>query len=369
MTVAGVHIVRAARAGKPIRWHIYAWRGGPKIRMAQQPLRPSLTRDDIAAIAAAHAADQPRRDTINGLSIAWQASPDWKALARSTRLLWGGALVRIEQKWGEVPLRLWNDPRMTAKLVGWRDSMAATPRAADVHIMVLGRMLVWGQLHGLVTINAAAPVPTLWKGGHREEIIWLPHDCAAFDAVPDAPQWLIDARKLAEFTGLRRADLVALSWSDITDTHIARTAAKKSQGKRRRTIMPIVPGLRELLAELKTRHRQPGVETVLVGTRGRAIKPATLTVEFIKHRHQANAGQGIHHPGECGDPPRAKSLHDFRGTFATKLMTLPGGSLTDDQIASVMGWSPQKVAAIRKRYVDEAAIIVAIATRIAAGQV
>ena len=50
-------------------------------------------------------------------------------------------------------------------------------------------------------------------------------------------------------------------------------------------------------------------------------------------------------------------------------MQLPGGSLTDDQIASVMGWSPQKVAAIRKRYVDEAAIIVAIATRIAAGQV
>ena len=35
-------------------------------------------------------------------------------------------------------------------------------------------------------------------------------------------------------------------------------------------------------------------------------------------------------------------------------MQLPGGSLTDDQIATIMGWSPKQPAAIRKRYVDEA---------------
>ena len=66
---------------------------------------------------------------------------------------------------------------------------------------------------------------------------------------------------------------------------------------------------------------------------------------------------------------RAKHLHDIRGTFATKLMTLPDGGLSDSQIAMTMGWSESQVSAIRKRYVDEAAIIVAIATRIAAGQV
>jgi integrase len=68
-----------------------------------------------------------------------------------------------------------------------------------------------------------------------------------------------DARKLAEFTELRRADLVALTWCEISETHIARTASKKSRGKRKRTVMPIVPGLKELLEEPATpgrrRHR------------------------------------------------------------------------------------------------------------------
>jgi len=47
-------------------------------------------------------------------------------------------------------------------------------------------------------------------------------------------------------------------------------------------------------------------------------------------------------------------------------MTLPGGGLTDSQIAMTMGWGESQVSAIRKRYVDEAAIIVAIGRRIAA---
>ena len=45
-------------------------------------------------------------------------------------------------------------------------------------------------------------------------------------------------------------------------------------------------------------------------------------------------------------------------------MTVPGKELTDSQIAMIMGWSERQVSAIRKRYVDEAAIVVAIGRRI-----
>ncbi len=130
--------------------------------------------------------------------------------------------------------------------------------------------------------------------------------------------------------------------------------------------MPIVPGLRELLAELRTRVRKPGVETVLVGTRGHALMPDTLSTHFLAWRAKANEGAGIWHRGADSDEPdRTKTFHDLRGTFATRLMTLPGGSLSDEQIAGVMGWSAAQVSAIRKRYVDEAAIVVAIGQRIA----
>lgn len=365
MTVQGVHFVQAKRPGKPIRWYIYAWRGGPRIRVSEQPTQPRLTKEDIAAIAAAQSADDTPKDTIHGLSTAWQRSREWKAFAESTRTLWGAAAGVIETKWPKVPLRIFADPRMTPKIVKWRDEMAEGRglRAADVHVTVLSQMLSWGMEKGLVTCNPAASVKRLWKGGNREEIIWTEEDCAAFDAV--APQYMRDARRLAEFTGLRRADLVGLTWGEIFETHIARTAKKKSKGKRRRVVMPIVPGLQELLDELRTRHRKPDVDTVLVGAQGGPMLAASLTVNFIQNRNLANEKKGIVHPGEFEEPDRAKTLHDLRGTFATKLMTLPGGSLTDDQIATIMGWTTGQVAAIRKRYVDEAAIVVAIGKRIA----
>jgi len=368
VTAAGVHYVRAKRIGKPIRWYIYAWRGGPRIRVAEQPERPRLTREDIAAIAAAQAHQEPTRDTVHGLSTLWQQSREWKGFAESTRTLWGDCAGKIETKYGEVLLRIMGDPRMTPKLVKWRDELAHTNglRTADEHLKVLSMMLAWGMERGMIACNPAAAVKRVWKGGNREEIVWTPEDCAAFDAVDKIPQKLLDARRLAEFTGLRRADLVGLRWDEITDTHIGRTAKKKSQGKRRRTVMPIVPGLRELLEELRTRFRLPDVQTVLVGAKGGPMQEKTLSAEFSLYASKANGGKGIIHAGEYDDEPdRRKHLHDLRGTFATKLMTLPGGSLTDDQIAMIMGWTPSQVASIRKRYVDEAAIVVAIGRRIA----
>lgn len=366
-----MHRVPIRRTGKPTRWYIYAWRGGPQIRVVVQPDRPGLTRSDIEAIAKAladrSAQEQRGKDTGHGLSKAWQNSREWKAYAPSTRQLWGDCAAKIEAKWGNVPLQVLGDPKMTPKIVKWRNDMGEKNglRAADEHVKVLSQMLGWGRLLGLVATNPAAGVPRLWKGGNREEIIWTAEDCAAFDATPKMPQSLIDLRRLAEFTGLRRADLCALRWDEITDTHIARTAAKKSAGKRRRTIMPLVPGLRELLEELRTRFRKPGVETVLVGTLGEPLAPATVTTQFHKYRGLVNGGAGIVHKAEHADEKdRAKHLHDLRGTFATKLMTLPGGGLSDSQIAMIMGWDEKKASAIRKRYVDEAAIVVAIGRRI-----
>jgi hypothetical protein len=43
---------------------------------------------------------------------------------------------------------------------------------------------------------------------------------------------------------------------------------------------------------------------------------------------------------------------------------LHGAGLTDEEIADIMGWSPQQVAAIRRVYVDQARVIVAIGPRI-----
>lgn len=57
-----------------------------------------------------------------------------------------------------------------------------------------------------------------------------------------------------------------------------------------------------------------------------------------------------------------KRLHDVRGTFVTWL-ALAG--LTNEQIARIVGWSEEKVADIRRRYVDEKRVMIDLAKQIA----
>lgn len=358
--VEGVHVVTARREGKPVRHYIYAWRGGPLIRAVVGGAKPTLTREDVKAIADALEDAKPvPKDTIQGLIRQYRPnSPEWTRLERSTQQTWGRALDRIEARWGEVPLRLWNDPRMVTQVMKWRDGMAGTPRASDIHIGMLQRLLEFGRLRGKVAVNVASGIPTLYRAAQRAEIIWTDEDFDAFNR--KANQSLKDVAALAAMTGLRRADLIGLTWNEIGATAIRRIAEKKSRGKRRMVVMPVIPALAELLAELRMRDRKDGVETVLVTSHGTPWTGNGLSGGF----GSAVRNAGICHVDHDGEK-RWKHLHDIRGTFATRLMTSPGLTVTDKEIASIMGWTPEQVSEIRTHYVDDAAIVVALGERLA----
>ena len=138
--IAGVHFVRSARAGRPVRWYVYAWRGGPQVYRSEDPRKPRLTHDVIRAIADAHDARAPKEpENLRSIMREWRSanpdrpsSPEWDRLADTTKKVWGNALDVIEAKWGEVPLAVFNDPRMKARIVRWRDSRISTPRSADI---------------------------------------------------------------------------------------------------------------------------------------------------------------------------------------------------------------------------------------------
>lgn len=359
--VEGVHIVTARKPGKPVRHYIYAWRGGPRIRTVEGGEKPTITKDDVKAIAAALEAARPApKDTVGGLATRYRSSPEWKALEASTRDTWGRALDKIEGKWGEVPLRLWCDPRMVTQIVKWRDAMADTPRAADIAVAQLARLLEFGRLRGLVTVNIAGGIPTLYRSAQRAEIIWTDDDFAVWNSHDKVNQALRDVAALAAQTGLRRADLIGLTWIEIGNVSIARIARKKSRGRRRRVVMPILPTLQQLLDDLKTRRRKDGVDTVLVTSHGTPWSGNGLSGAFGKAIREAD----LHHVDSDGEK-RWKHLHDIRGTYATKLMTAPGVNLTDAEIGKLMGWSPEQVSEIRTHYVDDAAIVVALGERLA----
>lgn len=362
--IKGLHVVKSRKVGRPVRWYVYAWRGGPCIAKRIGGKEPVLSPDEHRAYQEAVAADHsPPPGTLLSLAREWRgngqdiASHEWKSLQSSTRTTWGRQLDLIEAKWGDTPLSFWSDKRMIAKVVAWRDSRSETPRSADIGITVLKALLDFGHLRGKVAINAAANVPRLYKGGNREEVIWTDDDVARFAAV--APERILDGLRLCSLTGLRRADLVGLKWAEVGQSAIIRVATKKSKGKRRRAMVPLIADAQTLLAELRERKRADGVDNMLVDSRGLPWNAASFSAQFNAARDKAE----VLDPGnaELSIPPRKKHLHDVRGTFCTYLCKT---DLTNEEIGRIMAWAPDRVETIRRMYVDDAAIVVALARRI-----
>lgn len=363
-----IQFIKSARPGKPITWYVYAFKNGPLVMKAVQPKKPSLTAEAHAKVAdAIQAANSPDPTTLLSLIHDWRAAPEWKGLAANTRSTWSVQLDQIEARWGDKPISVWDDHRMIAKVVKWRDERAATPRSADMGIGVLRQLLKFGRLRGRVRLNVAEGIPHLYKGGNRADIIWSEADIEAFRlaAIKANRPALYDGLRLAALTGLRLGDLVSLTWDHLGEIAIIKTALKKSRGKRRKAIVPLTEALEELLVELRTRKRKDGVNTVLVNERGASWTASGFggSGSFGLIRAKAN----IVHIEEDDDGQtveRSKHLHDVRGTFCTLLLTECG--LTDEDAARIMAWSPTRVAKIRSAYVDSAAVVISLAERMRA---
>lgn len=368
--IAGLHFVRMVLATGVVRWYVYAWRGGPLIMAANGHKRPALNAEALRKLAKAQNREPvaaKAEPTLGDLMHQWRGgggatsgSPEWQSLAASTRKTWGSQADAIQTKWGRTTLAVWNDPRMVAKAIAWRDSRKDTPRAADIGVTVLKTLLEFGRLRGMITINAASRIPSLYRNGARAEIIWTDNDIERFVAIATTQGaiHIADGLRLAALTGLRRQDLVTLTWDQVGEHALQKKALKQSRRKRRHATIPRIPQLSALLDELGTRPRRNGVNTVLVNSFGQSWSGDGFGGSFNRIR---NAAGIVHVDPEAGEDKK-KHLHDVRGTFCTKLIL---AGLTDQEAADIMGWSPDQVSGIRRVYVDQARVIVAIGERIA----
>lgn len=313
--------------------YYYAWKSGP--RLTARYGTPEFVAEWQAAVATRKA---PQSDTLAGLVTLYRSKPEYLRLAESTRGEWSRWLDRIaKHAIGKLPLEALDDPRVRQRLTEWRDGYAATPRAADYGVQVLSRVLGFAVERGILSSNRAAGIPDLYDVD-RADLIWDAPALAAFDKVAPAP--VRQALRLACLTGLRRGDLVALRWADVGDLAITlRTRKTKTHAT-----IPLLRETRELLAEI---GRREATATVLTNAHGSAWGANSLS-----HR--------VKHFADLASVER--SLHDARGTFATRLRL---AGLTEEEIAEVMGWERDRVRRILARYVDSERIVRALVRKVA----
>ena len=261
--------------------------------------------------------------TFKDILEAYETAPEYRRLRPATRREYYRYMKKITHEYGSMPLGALNDPKVRGVFLNWRDSMASHPKTADYAIAVLSRVLNWAKDRGEINHNHVAGAGRLYKA-RRAAKIWTPEDIKKFCAV--VPKVHGYAVCLAASTGLARGDLVRLTWAQIGESAISGERHKTNEA----FTIPILSETRALLDEIDCKCPQ-----VLTNSYGRPWRADALTQAVIRGAAKA----GI----------KDRTMHDLRGTFATRLLAR---GLSHGQIARIMGWSEETVESLSRVYID-----------------
>ena len=306
------------------RSYWYAWRGGP--RLVGEPGSPEFHASYIEAHEALRAPDPGR---FRSLVVAYKASDDYARLAPATKQNWGPWLDRIAEHFGELSVAQFDRQQIRPIIRQWRNSRAKTPRAADVGLQVLSRVLSHAvDPLGRLASNPCLGMKSLYRS-NRADLIWTDADIATLKR-HCSPE-IAHAVDLAAHTGLRLGDLVRLSWSHVGDDVITITTGKSNH--RQSATIPLYDALRDVLARIPKR-----ATTVLTNTLGRPWKAHALGSAFTILKNAA--GLKVLH------------FHDLRGTAATRFYV---AGLPERVIGEVMGWEYEHLEKVIRKYVGRSA--------------
>jgi len=270
----------------------------------------------------------------------YQRSPEYKMLADATKKSWRPWIEGAKTEFGDAPLSIFNTPRMRGEILAWRDKWAHAPRQADFAMQVVSRILSFGVDRGKLSINLALG-GKLYKAD-RSDIIW---DETEIDAVAARMQpHVANAFRLAAWTGLPRTDLLSLRWDEVHEDHIFR--------KRHKTgVVQMIPLRDEARTLIQLLGKKKTAVTVVVNRRGAPFTPREFSRAIERARKAAGVAEG-------------KTLHDLRGTFATRLMA---EGFEDREIDAILGWAPGKSERVRRHYISRKSIIKAGLERVRHG--
>jgi integrase len=309
----GLHRTIAKLADGTTRTYWYAWRGGP--RLIGEYRSPEFIASYNAAIATKTAAPEGR---LLSLIQGYQKSQDFLGLRSRTRDDYIKLIMRIEQKFGDCPLKALADPRTRGIFMDWRDELALkSKRQADYTWTVLARVLSWAKDRGKIAVNPCERGGRVYHGT-RADFVWSVEDEAAF--FKHAPAHLHLPLLLALWTGQRQGDLLRLPWSAYDGETIRLRQSKTGA----RVIIPVAAPLK---AALNTAKKHGPI--ILVSSDSRPWTPDGFRASWGKACKKACVVE--------------VTFNDLRGTAVTRLALV---GCTEAEIATITGHSLRDVRSI-----------------------
>jgi integrase len=315
----------------------YAWRGGPQISRDGIPAyrTPEFWAAYDRAVSERHI---PEPGKFKSMVTLYRGSESYKKLQPSTKRYCDRWLDRIADDFGALSIAAFDNPRARKNIRQWRSQFAATPRKADMALQVLSLVCSHAvDPLGKLAVNPCEGIKALYSVD-RSDKIWTDADIARIK--PHCTPELANVIDLAAATGLRRGDLLRLSWSHISDdgTAIVITTAKSKH--QREAVIPIYDELRALLA-----HIPKHSPIILTNSRGRPWTDGGFGSSFNDSKRAAGMADVDLH------------FHDLRGTAATKFYI---AGLELRVIAEILAWEEDSVSKIIRKYVDRAAATKAV---------
>lgn len=317
-----VHAVRRKCKGG-IKYHFYAWRGGPKFweDEVHYPSAPSF----FQAFAEATTRPKPALYLVPQLVDAFLSST---AMPKSARLQldilkWG---LRFADHFKDAPVIIFEDRGARGEMNEWRALWKHSPKQHDVAGTHAVRILNWAVEEGKISEHHCHKLHRLYEVD-RSDIVWTSADREAFDAI--APEWVRRILCAACETGLRPADLIKLTAANVEVTPKGRRLRVRTNKRKRTAHIPITPALAELI-DSTPKDRL----LILTNAGGNSLKP---------HR----ASEGVRQWRDKAGLSSELRLYDARGTAATRLLN---AGLSLAEIANHMGWSVRYAANVIEHY-------------------
>jgi integrase len=261
-----------------------------------------------AAYADAMQLPTPRAspNAVSALIAAWTSSPEWAALAASTREDWTRYLGRIDAAWGRLEVR-GIEPHHVLAL---RDTYRDAPAAANNLIRCLSSMLAWSVPRAWRRDNPCREIPMLAGGDGYPPWDWP--TITAARATLRADLWRVVA--LALYTGQRQGDVLAMRWDAMRDGRVH--VRQEKTGKR--LAIPIHRDLASIIADAPR-----SAVTILVNSRGRPWTRDGFKATWNKMR-----------------PAGAPAFHGLRKSAVVMLLE---AGCSDAEVRSITGQSQEMI--------------------------